>query len=454
MVPYELFNSYLQRSNNTNKSMNSNEVDPFKLVFSGSILGEFDAQINDSKCSQEYGGDLIRRWQRSRIDVCAGFGQSSITCYKRDIHDTPKMFCTAENAQIETANPFYSAENKNLTLETKYRFNRGFFKVDCKLSMYQWVPQNHWEEHTLGNFFKPGQIAAERERLTCEHVVTHPVFWMARYDEKNAFHFMEDVEQIFEAFLVLREDPFNAELVAYDGLRRGTALFTLWPKIFGRGVRILRTNPFPKGTCFTRNVFNMWAGRSLFSNNKGVARKKTCKSAILKSLRYYLLNKFGLWKGVAADESKFKILFVERKNYAGRAIHRVVPNLRAVVDALKERLRDQRKYSRWSVRIQTPEDYPTFQEQLESVHDASVLIGVHGAGLEYIMFMPQHAHLIELYYGDRAPGNNHFYNICQWLGIKWLTPGYLGSQGQNISADKVWAQLVIAMDNINSQFPQ
>ena len=108
----------------------------------------------------------------------------------------------------------------------------------------------HCTELLLGNFLSPGQIASE-QKLECTNIVDHPVFWMRRYDEKNAYLFMEDVEQMFEIFQVLQIDPFEAELVAYDGLRKGASLFTLWPLIFGKGVRILRTDPFPPGTCFT-----------------------------------------------------------------------------------------------------------------------------------------------------------------------------------------------------------
>ena len=423
------------------------EVNSFKEIFSGLILSKYDKAIDNEKCSNEYGDGLIRRWQHSRIDVCAGFKQSSISCYKRDIFDRERLLCTAEFAQIETQGPFYTFGTKDLKEETKFDFGKGSFKVDCELSMYNWVPKSYWDERTLGYFFDEGQIS-DKQDIKCTNFVNHTVFWMRRYDEKNAYHFMEDVEQVFEAFLVLRKDPFEAELVAYDGLRKGTSLFTLWPYIFGKGVRILRTNPFPDGTCFKKNIFNLHAGVSLFSNNHGVGVRKSCKSAILNTLRYYLLKKFELWENVSKAKVNFRIIFIQRKDYMGRNIHRVIPNYDQVVKDLRNLLTQNEKYSKFTLEVFSPEDYPTFKDQVEVVRNASIYLGVHGAALDYIMFMPRHVQMVEIFYGDRPPSNRHFYNICQWLGVKHWPTGHLGRQGKDVSSDKIWKELVKAMDNI------
>ena len=95
------------------------------------------------------------------------------------------------------------------------------------------------------------------------------MFWLTRYDVKNGYHFTEEILTTFETFLVLDEDPQDYELVIFDGTRQGVpGLFSYWPLLFGKGVRLLREKPFPAGTCFPKSVFCQHPGISQFSLNK------------------------------------------------------------------------------------------------------------------------------------------------------------------------------------------
>ena len=137
--------------NVSNDKIEGDSTTNFNKVFNGEILHGYDLEINNKKCSNEYGEGLIHRWQHSRIDICSGFGNSSISCYKRDIHATDRMFCTAEFIQLETQKPFYTYDHTNLSKESRYNFKDGSLKVDCQLSMYNWVPKVYWDKFTLGN---------------------------------------------------------------------------------------------------------------------------------------------------------------------------------------------------------------------------------------------------------------------------------------------------------------
>ena len=57
------------------------------------------------------------------------------------------------------------------------------------------------------------------------------------------------------------------------------------------------------------------------------------------------------------------------------------------------------------------------------IDDTDVLVGMHGAGLSHVLFLPLHAAMIELvpsYYGG---DNDHFANLAVWRKIvyrKWI----------------------------------
>ena len=55
----------------------------------------------------------------------------------------------------------------------------------------------------------------------------------------------------------------------------------------------------------------------------------------------------------------------------------------------------------------------TMKEQLMKMMETNVLIGVHGAGLTYALFLPPNATVIELMVPSRQ-GNNHFLHLSKW----------------------------------------
>ncbi len=219
----------------------------------------------EAECSQEYGFDLINRWRKSRIDVCDGFGQSSVTCYRRAISDHPRLFCVSRGAEIRPRPPFYNVTVQTDGIEPSLNVQRGFHALDCQPVVHEWVPKNYWFK-SIGYFMNDGLEAPTN--LNCTHLIKHCVIWINRYDEKNAYLFTEDALTLFETFLVLGRDPRECEAVFYDGLRHGHHLYTFWPIFFNK-FRLLRQEPFPEGTCFAESIFAMHPGKSHLSNNKG-----------------------------------------------------------------------------------------------------------------------------------------------------------------------------------------
>jgi len=201
-------------------------------------------------CSQKYGGALIESWKRTRLDVCSGSKHSSLSCFANNEYlDEPRLICVGQNTEIHVS----EAASKNASIG-------GIMSVDCSLEVYHWLSKRVWPAGPMTN---PSRL----DNLECANFINHTVFWLNRYDVRNKFHVLEDAVTTLQTLLVLDLDPADIELVIWDNSPTNNTLFQMWSFIFGRGVRVLRQNPFNPGTCFRRSIFSMFGGISLLSHD-------------------------------------------------------------------------------------------------------------------------------------------------------------------------------------------
>jgi len=50
-------------------------------------------------------------------------------------------------------------------------------------------------------------------------------------------------------------------------------------------------------------------------------------------------------------------------------------------------------------------------DQLNVAATSQVFVGVHGAGMMHVLFLPPKARVVEIFCEDRPRGNNHFKNL-------------------------------------------
>jgi len=94
--------------------------------------------------------------------------------------------------------------------------------------------------------------------------------------------------------------------------------------------------------------------------------------------------------------------------------------------------------SDWSLNLYRPEETSTLTEQLAVAGSTQVWVGVHGAGMMHVLFLPPKARVVEIFCQDRSRDNHHYRNL-EILGEPAVGPHlfqyYYDSAEQSCSVD-------------------
>ena len=178
---------------------------------------------------------------------------------------------------------------------------------------------------------------------------------------------------------------------------------------------------------------------------RGVGGRHDCESPLLQAIVTWIRNRFEeSWEKTALkakqEDDRIHVLWSSRKPYCCRNGGKIFYPKRALanetqwIDALGKALGSD-KYKVTGV------DFGdlTTSETIKLVEQQNILVGVHGAGLMWSVFLPQQKNsgLVEIFMGDRDEGNNHYHNIASLAGLNYRRPSYWKGRGVPIHASDV-----------------
>mmetsp|Transcript_31952 Transcript_31952/g.105987 ORF Transcript_31952/g.105987 Transcript_31952/m.105987 type:complete len:205 (+) Transcript_31952:885-1499(+) len=163
------------------------------------------------------------------------------------------------------------------------------------------------------------------------------------------------------------------------------------------------------GCCFSHVATVPHGGLSTLTFNHGRGGDVACASPTLMASAGYLRSLFQQRssQGALVESSATNYVILVLRREGSRAFDDDEAAKSVVSSALP---------AGWTMHAWHPEEMPNFSDQINLVSKARVLIGAHGAGLLHALFLPQSAHLVELFCGDRGPSNHHYRNIEQMSG--------------------------------------
>lgn len=278
--------------------------------------------------------------------------------------------------------------------------HQGFFVTACNETIkWMFSPKNHLE--TWSRMLQMGQTP-----LKYSSKIPGWTIAVMRYEYANLYHTMTD---FFNAFLLMRYlhlNPDDMSILWVDSHPVG-ALDETWSTLFKKVIRAGKLN---ETVLFDNFVWNIMGYDSMINKHDLPA------VPLLENFRHFFLSRHDVPTAHARNCKKLKVLFLWRRDYVAHPrnpsglVSRKIKNEDELLSAVSDLLPGHEVLG---VQI----DQLSMREQLATISNTDILIGMHGAGLTHALFLPKTSGLVELYPQYWPMANKHFRAISQWRGL-------------------------------------
>lgn len=253
---------------------------------------------------------------------------------------------------------------------------------------------------------------------TCINQRTEIVVLIKRFDTFNIYEMMHS---ILNTHFLIKMFDLNRFSIMFEDDLEDTQLNTDMFRLFTKDVST-------KKDCvgFNNNVIiSKDSYTSILSTKHGVLRGRSvehhCESDIVKSFVKETLIKLNILK-IPSN----KIVWSSRQVHSRGKLKRYTPT-RMILDE-EELIEALRELGHDIVVV----DFAKLSayESIRIVANSKLLVGVHGAGLTWGMFGNG---ILEIFGGDRGPGNKHYHNLASLANIPYdkVLPGLLAEKKRN-----------------------
>jgi hypothetical protein len=163
---------------------------------------------------------------------------------------------------------------------------------------------------------------------------------------------------------------------------------------------------FGDGTCFSHLVTVPQGSLSTMTFHGGRGGVVACTSPTVMSSALWLQALFTPKLATDKEIGKVDEKSPKRVTLMLRRGRRQFENDKAAARAIKEVLPPD-----WTLVQYRPEEVPEFNDQLSIVSQSQVFVGVHGAGMMHVLFLPPKARIVEIFCEDRPRQNHHYRNL-------------------------------------------
>jgi hypothetical protein len=295
--------------------------------------------------------------------------------------------------------------NQNLDKE-KYMFNNDFLEINC-VADNQLV--NHAGKLTLFNSLKV--IHVDNTEHFNNSVDARYAIAIRREDYANLHNWIRNIYNTFLAMIHFKIQPSNITVIFMDG-HPVTELDKAWTAIYGAPLRVGRMeNP--------QTYQNFILG--IDESQGPVSDYLINEVPYLEEFRSFVLSQFNLPDEARFDCSRLRITVIIRRNavYHPRNVQgnvgRKIFNEATLINDLIV------AFPTASVKPVLMESLP-MRLQLKIISQSDVLIGMHGAGMSHVMFLPRHAAILEMFSKDfkvDRPWYRCYNSIAKWRGLKY-----------------------------------
>ncbi|KAH9508190.1 hypothetical protein Btru_054964 [Bulinus truncatus] len=230
-----------------------------------------------------------------------------------------------------------------------------------------------------------------------------------RYEYVNLYHTMTDFYNAFVLMLIFGQSSSKVNILFIDAHPAGT-LDVVWSTLFHSYIRAGR---FQRPTVFSTLA---WGMLGYFSP---LNRHELTHVPYLKEFREFFLSKHNISSSHVVNCQKLNVVLIWRRDYVAHPrnkqgnVVRKFDNEEEMVDQVKKTLGESSDVT--GIQL----DSMSITSQLKAISKCDILIGMHGAGLSHILFLPASSGIIEFKPSYSNPSLQHFEAMARWRQIPY-----------------------------------
>eukprot|EP01033_Poteriospumella_lacustris_P004587 gene4587-3281_t len=392
----------------------------------------------ENDCEERFGLSLVGKWQENRQVWCQDNSASKnsqpseLVCYRYHQHHKkregqgPDMFCVATNFVIDFSKIHgeYEKGHKPPLGQQYYHFDAHSLSATCsKTSEYH------------ENMFMPHHSLQMRSFVSDPQMdVSHlqrestPTYLLARDEDcENSFHSSADFMNMFLVHKVLGNEVADQQVLLFDKHPDGPYKELIEKAYAPRhGVHRHQTKYGTKKVVFDKLIFHLESPAGLIFPKVSRPDPLRCyRTSLYEAYRRHVLQSFNLLN-VAPPPIPTATLILRHRT-AHKNTGRILENEQEVVNALKS----------GNMMKTNVVDMAgmTYGEQLKMVRNSNIIVGVHGAGLMFIMFAAEEAVLVEIHPSYRQ--DRHFRHAARMTGKLYMPMRSLQRETCHGSSDNI-----------------
>ncbi|XP_045194951.1 uncharacterized protein LOC123550584 [Mercenaria mercenaria] len=309
---------------------------------------------------------------------------------------------TSQRRGGENVSEVLNRNKENEFIKTTY----GFFKVFCESKPVKtFSPSSghlkEWEESL--EFL---ELSSDIPSVRTEDMVT---FAIVRYDYANLYWVMVDLYDIYFLTTFLGLNPNNIHILIVDA-HPVSIPDDIWWILFPKVTRIGQAS---NTVMFKTLVWGLHRGNSPLLKNGDFNM-----FPLLEEFKHFVLSKTDPLQNLSdINCNNVTVTIVLRRNYVAHARNpsgRVGRKIFNEQELLKNVSKALKGHTVTGIQL----DLLPIDKQIRLASRTDILVGMHGAGLSHVLFVPIHACLIELFPITHST-LSHFEFIARWRKIKY-----------------------------------
>ena len=268
----------------------------------------------------------------------------------------------------------------------------------------------------------------------CEEEVDEAII-LTRYEYANLYHTMTDLYNTYQAMQMFAHSQRPPLVLFMDGHSKG-AMDTVWPTLFSPTVRYIMH--MPATLCIRHAVFVSPGYGSALSPSMFGGESASCVAhPLVLDFASFVQRKYRLGQEdsnekvvvkdvtgqevelAGSDDAQPLVSFIVRRSYLSHPRVKLDATERTMRDELPTLKAIQEALSAYAIRFHAFDfTQLPLHAQLNLLYHSTLLSGIHGAALSYILLLPQHVSLLELMPASYA-AREHFRHFALWSGHEY-----------------------------------